>query len=784
MADLYTRNTLATLFVTKDIYNINMFQAVALLEGHTEDVKDVCVIPQSQLTNSSQTDSIASVSRDGSLRVWTCLSSDQDGEGTDKIFTSKVAFKGKEFLNSVCALDNNKTIFVGGNSGKIYEIDTVFNKVAHELAGHRSNVCTLAQSADHKTLLSGSWDSTVRQWDLATGSDDIEPKSGPGLPHENAVWAIAPLPSQDVFISASADASLRIWSNGKLDLEVKRAHSGPVRGLAVLETVGNNATFASCGNDNIISIWEYSADSKQCSCVGTLVGHTNFVYNIAHVPTRNNDYLVSVSEDRTVRVWDWRNCLLEQTIIMPMVSVWCVAPFDDGFVCGGSDSCLWVFKQGLQETTKTEEVRRVQLSNFTIDRREFESAGVSTTPVPTSQLDTPGQDGQVIVVLDKDSVPSAPPAHAVYVYNSSSWERVGVLDAPVAKTKTINPEDGKSYDYVFDIDADNRMLKLPYNVGDNPFIVATQFQEKYELHKTYVDQIVSFIEQNTQGAVPGTAPPAAAPSTSASQSQVAPKKQLDCTVLPFHDYVKLTAVNSEGLLSTLRKENDQVSAQLQLSSNEIKLIEQLLQQQPPTDTTKTLGAIVTRVHETWPAERRLPVADVMRIISLTSSNPSQYLQPIFSNLSADHPKLGTVSIRAVVNLFSNPKGLPLVTNEEIAGEILGYIESVTDRLPKDKMSQLAVASLVLNYATSPALQKSIDLAAIILRIINAAGRKATDSEPLYRFLLALGTVLYNNRGDEILVLAQSLELQQWAQNVQLDEPRFVTLKHDLSLVFS
>lgn len=784
-----------------------MFRAVGFLQGHKEDVKAIRSFPTSNSSAEKPTHSIASVSRDGTLRIWDPLPALEQ----DQMFNCRTLYSGKEFLNSVCVLENDKTIFVGGNSGKIYEIDTVLSKPVRQITGHVSNVCALEQSADNKRLYSGSWDSTARVWDIShinrdyDSSREIELQILATLTNENAVWAIAPISGNinakgsGAVITGSADASIRVWVNGKMDVEVKKAHSGPVRGLAILETSNTDGhtqvKFASCGNDGLIIIWEYSSKLKECRSVGTLSGHTSFVYSITTITNGSHCYLVSGSEDRTVRVWDWNKCQIVETIVLPMISVWCVAAYEDGFVCGGSDSCLWVFRprsvnQSLEASpTAAENALNTQLLNFTIDKRELENSGVSSVPISQSVLSSAGSDGQLVVISD-DSIPNAPPAQVVYYYNSSKgeWERVGVLSEDDAQatgpSKQYNSEDGNMYDYVFEIDADGKMLKLPYNLGDNPFIVATKFQEKYELPQAYVDQIAEFINKNTQGAAKASQSqknPTFSSSGDAALSSASHNQTYQ--VLPFTDYVKLTAVNPQGLVNALKKENEQVPRNCQLSPNEVKLIEQYLQEQSPEESNnRALGGIVTRVHETWPAQNRLPIADVMRLIALTTSNPAQYLQPIFSNLSPEHPKLALVAIRAAVNLFNNPKGLPLITNEDIAKEVLGYIDSMANQLPTDKMTQVALASLALNYASSPIVENRLELAATVLRIIAAIGPHTTDSEATYRFQLALGTTLFKNSGDESIVLAQSLGLDSWIQKAPSEEQRFAPLRQDIAKV--
>ena len=69
----------------------------------------------------------------------------------------------------------------------------------------------------------------------------------------------------------------------------------------------SGAHFASAGNDAVVRLW--TLDGRQ---VRELQGHENFIYSLAALP---NGQLVSSSEDRTVRIWDDKQCI--QTITHP-----------------------------------------------------------------------------------------------------------------------------------------------------------------------------------------------------------------------------------------------------------------------------------------------------------------------------------------------------------------------------------------------------------------------------------------------------------------------------------
>jgi len=63
----------------------------------------------------------------------------------------------------------------------------------------------------------------------------------------------------------------------------------------------------------------------------------NFVYDIATLP--DNSGFVTVSEDRSLKVWKGGDCV--QTITHPTTSVWCVCVLSNGDIVTGSRYSLY-----------------------------------------------------------------------------------------------------------------------------------------------------------------------------------------------------------------------------------------------------------------------------------------------------------------------------------------------------------------------------------------------------------------------------------------------------------
>ncbi|MDB9456192.1 WD40 repeat domain-containing protein, partial [Dolichospermum circinale] len=96
------------------------------------------------------------------------------------------------------------------------------------LEGHSNSVNAIAVTPDGKTVISGSWDNTIKIWDVGTGTQKFTLEG-----HSDPVNAIAVTPDGKTVISGSWDNTIKIWDVGtgtqKFTLE---GHSDPVNAIA------------------------------------------------------------------------------------------------------------------------------------------------------------------------------------------------------------------------------------------------------------------------------------------------------------------------------------------------------------------------------------------------------------------------------------------------------------------------------------------------------------------------------------------------------------------------
>ena len=117
--------------------------------------------------------------------------------------------------------------------------------------------------ADGRRALSGSADSTLRLWDLATG-ETLRTLEG----HTGSVSAVAALANGRRALSGSYDNTLRLWdlATGET-LRILEGHTNSVRAVAVL---ADSSRALSGSRDNTLRLWdlatgeclaEYAADA-------------------------------------------------------------------------------------------------------------------------------------------------------------------------------------------------------------------------------------------------------------------------------------------------------------------------------------------------------------------------------------------------------------------------------------------------------------------------------------------------------------------------------------------
>jgi len=128
----------------------------------------------------------------------------------------------------------------------MWEIDT--KKEVRNFIGHSSTISSLQVSSDGKMLLSGSWDGSIRLWDIGTGL--MIRKWSVGKP----VHVVRFHPDGKMILSAGADREITLWdrNNGKV-IKTLTGHQAEISSL-VLNM--ENKLLLSYSVDGVTKFWD------------------------------------------------------------------------------------------------------------------------------------------------------------------------------------------------------------------------------------------------------------------------------------------------------------------------------------------------------------------------------------------------------------------------------------------------------------------------------------------------------------------------------------------------
>jgi len=215
-----------------------------------------------------------------------------------------------------------------------------------ELVGHGGWVTAIATTGeDPNTVLSASRDKTIIVWSLSNedGSYGYAKRALRG--HNHFVSDVVISSDGQFALSGSWDGTLRLWeiSTGKCT----RRFVGHTKDVLSVAFSVDNRQIVSGSRDRTIKLWNTLGECKY-----TIVedGHTEWVSTVRFSPSQSAPVVVSGGWDKLVKVWNLSNCRLRNNLEGHNGYLNTVTVSPDGSLCasGGKDgiAMLWDLTEG------------------------------------------------------------------------------------------------------------------------------------------------------------------------------------------------------------------------------------------------------------------------------------------------------------------------------------------------------------------------------------------------------------------------------------------------------
>jgi guanine nucleotide-binding protein subunit beta-2-like 1 protein len=205
------------------------------------------------------------------------------------------------------------------------------------LTGHGHFVQDVTISSDGQFALSGSWDGTLRLWDLNTGSTTRR-----FVGHNKDVLSVAFSADNRQIVSSSRDKSIKLWNTlgqCKFTISAEEGGEGHTEWVPCvrLSPSATNPVIVSCGWDKTVKVWSL----QTCKLKANLVGHTEYINTVTVSP--DGSLCASGGKDGKAFLWDLNEGRLLCTLDAPStIHALCFSP-NRYWLCAATGSTIIIW---------------------------------------------------------------------------------------------------------------------------------------------------------------------------------------------------------------------------------------------------------------------------------------------------------------------------------------------------------------------------------------------------------------------------------------------------------
>lgn len=672
-------------------------------------------------------------------------------KGEEYIF-DKDTFLHEDYIYVIKADALDRGFFTGSKDKKMVYMDNEGSPLG-EFIGHTGAVNSISQCPEEPGwIVTGSWDTTAKIWDVEK-QECLYTLEG----HAYGVATLA-LPQKKI-ITGSQDKTLNIWEKDKKIVTIEKAHEDIIRNIILSPTKNS---FFTCSNDCLIKEW-----TLQGQALNTISGHEGFCFAICF--NNETNQLFSCGDDRIVKIWK-HDGAFQQNLLHPN-TVWdcAVNPINGDLLTACSDCILRIFSNKESRWLPKEAIDEYNKLCSSVEKEEETGDEVDISKLPSIQdistILNP-KDGEIRMFNNFGK-------GEAYCYKKTEkkWELLGEIMGTKKDAKEKKYYAGDSvfpageYDYVFDVDFQEKMLQLPFNEGGNALVAAEKFIGREKMHKNYIDDITKFLRANTgkktqkptitQEKNPGKSKESIA-KNKAEQKPTATKS----FSFPIMRYATFDSVNTEGPMKKITEINELIVDQPgHISDIQLKQIGKVLDVLGKQAFYHKSSFQDYELKEyfnlflTWKNEHLIPIFDVYRMFLLHPQSNAMFKHPgggitelticmeyIKSKANATLIILG---FRIIANYFVNESSRLLMGNK--SQEILNTVgEHIDD---DNKHIHSAIISILFNYSTIFSTENSNDASLQLLALASELLPKETDSNVTLTLLKTIANVFAINEAN-------------------------------------
>jgi len=203
------------------------------------------------------------------------------------------------WVTCIATSSENPDMLISGSRDKTIviwnitrESEQSYGTPRRSLTGHSHFVQDVVISSDGQFGLSGSWDGTLRLWDLNSG---VTTRRFVG--HTKDVLSVAFSADNRQIVSGSRDKTIKLWNTlGECKYTIE--DQGHTEWVSCVRFSPQNPVIISGGWDKMVKVWNLT----NCKLRTNLHGHTGYINTVTVSP--DGSLCASGGKDGTTRLWD------------------------------------------------------------------------------------------------------------------------------------------------------------------------------------------------------------------------------------------------------------------------------------------------------------------------------------------------------------------------------------------------------------------------------------------------------------------------------------------------